>query len=158
MNLKIVFAVLFAAVTTVQGQDPIPAKESRAKAEKLRGQGNWKDALNLHRELLEKHDDSQSGKDLKDAVNELQRLNLGEGLDELVESAVNAHGENWGLLQEASSAYWHVQHWGYILDGEFKRGHHRGGGRHVSSMGRDRVRAIQLGQRPDTHHRSRLGL
>jgi uncharacterized protein YfaS (alpha-2-macroglobulin family) len=144
MNLKIVFAVLFAAVTTVQGQDPIPAKESRAKAEKLRGQGNWKDALNLHRELLEKHDDSQSGKDLKDAVNELQRLNLGEGLDELVESAVNAHGENWGLLQEASSAYWHVQHWGYILDGEFKRGHHRGGGRYVSSMGRDRVRAIQL--------------
>ena len=49
MNLKIVFAVLFAAVTTVQGQDPIPAKESRAKAEKLRGQGNWKDALKIGR-------------------------------------------------------------------------------------------------------------
>ncbi|MBE9542879.1 MAG: alpha-2-macroglobulin, partial [Proteobacteria bacterium] len=35
-------------------------------------------------------------------------------------------------------------HWGYMVAGEFQRGSHRGGGKYVNALQRDRVRALQL--------------
>ena len=37
-----------------------------------------------------------------------------------------------------------VQHHGFMIAGEFERGHHRGGGTVKNATERDRVRAMQL--------------
>ena len=37
-----------------------------------------------------------------------------------------------------------LDHNGFIIGGEFERGHHRGGGEYAVSIERDRVRALQL--------------
>lgn len=144
MNLKLVLMAMMATMAVAQGQDALPAKDTRAKAESHRRQGNWKDALELHQTLLEKIDDAQTGQDLNRALDELQKLNRLHERDALIEEAVGRHPENWKLLNSAARAYWQGQHWGFILDGEFRRGQHRGGGRHVSVHERDRVRALQL--------------
>ncbi len=144
MNLKIFLAATLAAVAVVQGQDDLPAKETHRKAEALRQEGNWKDALELHRKLLEKVDDGQTGQDLSLTLDALRRLNSIHEADATIEGAVEAHPENWRLLRAAARAYWQTQHWGFIVDGEFRRGQHRGGGRRVSAEERDRVRALQL--------------
>ena len=44
-------------------------------------------------------------------------------------------------------------HWGYMVAGEFHRGSHRGGGKYVNALQRDRVRAMQLMNRALAHDR-----
>ena len=118
--------------------------ELRREAALMRKEGNWKDALGVYQRLLEEVDDAGSAEDLERAVESLGRLNRVEEWDGLVEGAVEGHGENRGLLARAGVLYVGAQHWGYMLDGEYKRGHHRGGGQWVNSTERDRVRAMQL--------------
>ena len=57
---------------------------------------------------------------------------------------LKAHPDNWKLLKEAAELYQSGEHWGFIVAGQFERGAHRGGGKHVTSMARDRVRSLQL--------------
>ena len=47
-------------------------------------------------------------------------------------------------MVSAALNYFGEEHYGYIIAGEFHRGHHRGGGRYVNSFARDRIRALQL--------------
>ena len=74
----------------------------------------------------------------------LQRLGRMSEFDDFVEKVIKAHDGNWRLLQAAAQEYDRVEHYGYIIAGKYERGGHRGGGRLVNSLERDRIRALQL--------------
>ena len=144
MKLNLLLIALLLPVDGLAAESPFPAEKSREKANKLSQEGNWKDALALHRELLGKVDDAKSWKDLENALQSLRHLRQINVADELLEEAVRSHSKNWALLREAAESYHQLQHTGFLLDGEFHRGQHRGGGRYVTCGGRDRVQSVQL--------------
>ena len=143
MNWKLMCAAVMMVAGVVQGADLKPA-EVRAKAEAMRKAGNWKDALEQYQQLLAEVDDAGSREDLGHAIESLSRLNRESELDGLVEAAVVRHGDNWRVVSRAALYFQQTNHYGMILDGEFKRGNHRGSGTWTSSEERDRVRALQL--------------
>ena len=120
----------------------------RKEAQTAQKNGNFNDAYQGFRKLcLDKDTDPrQIANDLQGAVECLNRLGRLKELDELVESTVAVHAKNWRLLQGAAVQYMGTQHQGYMISGNFERGPHRGGGRVMSSLERDRVRALQLMQ------------
>jgi len=107
---------------------------------------NFRDAYEGFRKLvLDPQDDPlQVGQDLSHAIQCLHRLNRTDEVDELLEAAIGVHQRNWRLLWAAAQNYMQLPHQGYLIAGKFHRGHHRGGGRYVNSVERDRVRALQL--------------
>jgi uncharacterized protein YfaS (alpha-2-macroglobulin family) len=121
----------------------------RKNAQKAYTDGNWKGAFELyHRLSLEiKNDPKMVGKDYIQAWQCLRQLNRLHELDSFREKVIQRHADNWRLLLEAARSYNQNTHWGYIVAGEFHRGHHRGGGKYVNAIARDRVRALQLMQK-----------
>jgi uncharacterized protein YfaS (alpha-2-macroglobulin family)/tetratricopeptide (TPR) repeat protein len=122
-----------------------PAK-SRSLAAQLQKDGNFAEALPLYQALVE---DSENGGetaagDLRNGVSCLQQLNRVDEVDDLLESAVEAHPEDSTVLAETADRYNSVEHYGFLIGGQFHRGHHRGGGNQVSAQMRDRVRSLQL--------------
>ncbi len=128
----------------VLGQQDVPP--DRARAKKLMRDGNFKEAhKEFSRLLLDPAGDAkEAGPDLEQAIQCLQRLNRSDEIDSLREKAIEVHAKNWRLLWAAARSLLHGEHYGYMIAGEFKRGHHRGGGRVVNSYLRDRVRSLQL--------------
>ncbi len=129
------------------GTQPDDALSSRFdEARKLHKDGNFKEAYERYESLC--HDPAWSGRkageSLQHALQCLQQLNRVHAADALLEKTIAAHDDDWRLLSDAAHAYRHLQHQGYIIAGEFSRGHHRGGGRGVNSIQRDRTRALQL--------------
>jgi len=120
----------------------------RKRAQKYYNNGNYKDALELLQRLcLEVENDPRLvGGDLSMAWQSLQQLNRLSELDRFREAVVARHGGNWRLLLAAAQSYAGNQHWGHMIAGEFERGGHRGGGKYVNAIQRDRVRALQLMQ------------
>ncbi|MBW2411493.1 MAG: alpha-2-macroglobulin, partial [Deltaproteobacteria bacterium] len=118
----------------------------RQKARQAYSDGNWKDAYDLYRKLgLEVENDPRSvGADLIQAWQCLQQLNRLSELDAFREQVIGRHRNNWRLLQAAAQSYIQNPHWGHMIAGEFERGEHRGGGKYVNAIQRDRVRALQL--------------
>ncbi|UCD80120.1 MAG: hypothetical protein JSW26_01415, partial [Desulfobacterales bacterium] len=118
----------------------------RKEALKAFKDGNWKDAYLLYQQLcLEAANDPKMvGSDLMQAWYCLRNLNRLNELDAFREDVIERHFDNWRLLQAAAQSYSHNNHWGYMVAGEFYRGSHRGGGRYVNAIQRDRVRALQL--------------
>ncbi|MFT5127419.1 MAG: hypothetical protein ACI8W8_001022 [Rhodothermales bacterium] len=114
----------------------------REKANKLYSQGNYKDALERYQKLL--RSPQADALDMSRVVDCLQRINQLDQVDARVEEAVEMHADNWQILQRAANAYYNGQHRGYIIAGEFKRGHHRGGGQWANVQEQDRQRAIQI--------------
>ena len=84
--------------------------------------------------------------DLSHAVQCLYNLGRVKEFDELVESTIGVHKENWRVLWTAAQQYMSTQHQGFLIAGEYERGPHRGGGEVKNSVERDRVRALQLMQ------------
>mgnify|MGYP001217685684 CR=1 FL=1 len=144
MKLKFMFLSLLVAGAVLQSQAEQSPAQLRKKAEELAKDGNWKEALDISRTMLESVDDSNSSKDLLSSLRYLRELRQVAGADEILENAIRRHSENWILLRQAAQSYQQLQHSGFLLDGEFRRGYHRGGGAYVSCGGRDRVRSIQL--------------
>jgi alpha-2-macroglobulin len=135
------------------GQPPIPGRtvqegESMAQkqAQTLMDEGNYAEAYNAFRAraLDPETDPMKVGEDLLKAKHCLDQLNRRNEIDELIESTIDVHSENWRLLQAAAQAYQQSEHYGFLIAGEFERGQHRGGGQQVSAMERDRVRSLQL--------------
>ncbi len=118
----------------------------RKQAQKAFQDGNWKEAYQLYRNLcLEVTNESNIvGNDLLQAWYCLRNLNRLSEFDGFREDVIAKHRDNWRLLQAAARSYHQNNHWGYMVAGEFLRGAHRGGGRYVNSIQRDRVRAMQL--------------
>ncbi len=138
--LLVLAASAWAADTTHQ--------QVRRKAQDAYSNGNWQDAFEQYRKLnLEMANDPKLvDKDFVQAWQCLRQLNRLDELDEFREAAIDRHADNWRLLLAAARSYSQNTHWGYMVAGEFQRGHQRGGGKYVNAVARDRVRALQLMQ------------
>ena len=125
-----------------------PHLQIRKKARKAYTDGNWQDALVRYQILTLKtgNDPRLVGKDFIQAWQCLRQLNRLNELDAFRENVIQRHADNWRLLLEAARSYSQNTHWGYMVAGEFHRGQHRGGGKYVNAIARDRVRALQLMQ------------
>lgn len=145
-KLSLCLAVGWLAVYFSSGLAAPDLADQRSKAQKLQKQGNWKEALQIWKAVLA--DPAHGGRTAADDFSQanlcLANLNLYAEFDEFVEGVIEAHGDDWRVVARAGDLYYQSQHYGYIIDGEFMRGHHRGGGRYVSAEARDRVRALQL--------------
>ena len=74
----------------------------------------------------------------------LQQLNRVDEIDEFREKASKPTRTIGGCLAAVAQSYLNVEHYGFMIAGEFRRGQHRGGGKVVHATARDRVRALQL--------------
>ncbi len=121
-------------------------KAARETAQKNVKDGNWRDAYDGYRKLAldPKSDPKMIGSYLQQATYCLQRLRRVNEIDAFREAVIKAHAKNWRLLYAAAQNYMSVQHQGFIIAGEFRRGRHRGGGKYVNSHERDRIRSLQL--------------
>ncbi len=143
-----VVLVAAGAVFWLAGAEKPSAGDQRARSKKTYEAGNYKDAYEGFRKLaLDPNDDPvQVGKDLDFGVNSLRMLGRSDEIDEFREAVIRVHAKNWRLLDAAAQSYADTEHFGFIVAGKFARGGKRGGGRYVSSMQRDRARALQLMQ------------
>ncbi len=146
LQLTIIATVMISLLTTgTTAQEPNqPHANQQRKAEKLEKDGNFKEAFAIYQKLLTEDDIPQLATILDHAHTCLRRLNRDPELDALLENAIEKHPGNAALLDKAGQLYTSIPHFGYIIAGEFKRGHHRGGGQYCDSSQRDRIRAIQL--------------
>jgi hypothetical protein len=148
MKLKnlivLVAAILLLAASA--GAENASHLQIRRQAQKAYTNGNWQDAFNLYRQLsLEmQNDPKRIGTDFTQAWQCLRQLNRLNELDAFRENVIQRHDDNWRLMQDAARSYSQNNHGGYMVAGEFHRGHHRGGGKYVNAIARDRVRALQL--------------
>ena len=137
-------ATLLVCAASLRAADASAAL--RRSAQQSQRDGNFREAYDAFRKLMldQNTDPLQVGTDLGMALNCLQRLNRVQDSDGLLEAAVAAHSKNRHLLQQAARLYLELAHYGFLVAGEFRRGHHRGGGLWVDCSDRDRVRALQL--------------
>jgi alpha-2-macroglobulin len=141
-QIILLIAICCGAVAMVPAADT----PNRTQARKLFTDGNYKEAYEVFSRMAldAKADPKTVGGDLNMAVRSLQSLNRRSEIDAFREKVIKVHAKNWRLLQTAANSYLHATHYGYIISGEYHRGHHRGGGNYVNSYERDRVRALQL--------------
>ena len=145
MRLLPVLAILVLCGDVLVGAEGNPA-DLRAKAEKERKDGNYRDAFELYRKLCldRRNDPKLVGQDLNVAISCLQRINRVHEIDAFREKVIEVHKDNWRFLWAAAQNRLQYPHYGFMIAGEFHRGHHRGGGQYVNAWERDRVRALQL--------------
>src|SRR5262249_55233114 len=107
---------------------------------------NYKTAFEGFSKLALAADDDipKVGNDLSMAINSLQQLGRVDEIDAFRDSVVKTHAGNWRLLMAAANTLLDGEHYGFIIARKFSRGPHRGGGQSVSTLARDRVRALQL--------------
>jgi uncharacterized protein YfaS (alpha-2-macroglobulin family) len=143
-----IFMWIMTLLLTASGAWPAETahREVRQKAHRAYSNGNWQDAFEQYRRLsLEIENDPRIvGKDFTQAWQCLRELNRLNELDQFREAVIEQHAGNWRLLLDAARSYRQNIHWGYRVAGKFHRGHHRGGGKYVNAVARDRVRALQL--------------
>ncbi len=146
MRFLPILAITLCSFLAIHSGKTGPIEDARSKAEKLRKAGNSKEAFEVYKSLL--MNDANSGKaaaeDLQNAWSALNNLGQVVLMDEFLESVIQQYPQDWRVLARAGSIQLRIPQWGYIIGGEFKRGHHRGGGRQVNSQKRDRVRALSL--------------
>lgn len=118
------------------------APEMRTQAEKLEKDGNWKEAYELRVKLLREVDDSESGEDLKKALNSMNRLRDLKRFDALMDELTVSKKENPVFMVAAGQAYLGAQHYGQIVDNAFQRGND-GAGEWRQVQEQDRLRALQ---------------
>src|SRR5688572_14774470 len=138
--LLIVSSVAVSVVTAQRAAAP-----HRQRAQELVKQGNWKEAYDQYSKLAlsPATDPAQVGQDLTIAIQCLQHLGRSDEIDKFRENVIATHAKNWRLLQAAALTFLRGEHHGFIIAGEFHRGGHRGGGKMVSSLERDRVRSMR---------------
>ncbi|HLJ11445.1 MAG TPA: alpha-2-macroglobulin, partial [Planctomycetaceae bacterium] len=143
---RVLPALLFAAYSWLAVADQPDAKAQRDESQRAFDAGNFKVAFDGFRKLaLDPKDDSRLvAGDLQTAIAALERLGRVDEIDDFREAAVGAHRQNWRLLDAAATSYLNVDHQGFIVAGKFYRGGRRGGGKYVTAVMRDRVRALQL--------------
>ena len=115
------------------------------EATKVMNEGNMKEAYQAFRKLtLDEKSPEMAGRALEQAVLCLQRLNRGSEIDALRDQALQQRSDQWPFLAQAANTYLSGYSYGYMIAGDFFRGHHRGGGKFVDASQRDRVRALRL--------------
>src|SRR4051812_35635740 len=107
-----------------------PSPEAvRDKAKQAIKAGNYKDAYEALRKLAldPKDDPTKVGQDLRQAVECLMNLGRNNEVDAFRDAVIEAHKDNWRLLDAAAQTFLDFDHHGFIIAGTFERGHHRGG-------------------------------
>ena len=139
-------AVAMGFLLNAHAAEQTPYEEQRELAQKALGNGNHKDAYNLFASYLFKPDVNPrlAAADSAQALHALASLNRDSETDVFRERLVSAHPTSWQVLKAVAESYQHANHYGFLIAGEFERGHHRGGGEQAHSSERDRVRALQL--------------
>ena len=127
------------------GAEDAAHPQIRRQAQKAYTDRNWRDAFELYRRLsLDPQADPKTvAPDFTRAWQCLRQLNRLQELDGFREAVIEQHATNWRLLLAAARSYSQNTHWGYMIAGEFQRGRHRGGGKYVNAVARDRVRALR---------------
>ena len=146
-GFRFLLAVLLFSLAPFVESAPRSSVERRAKLQKMLRDGNHKEAFEGFSELaLDPSAEPQTvSHDLQQAVQCLNNLRLVHEIEDLVERVIGVHAKNWQLLQSAAHIYSQgLEHNGFMIGGEYHRGHHRGGGKVVHSWERDRIRALQL--------------
>jgi uncharacterized protein YfaS (alpha-2-macroglobulin family) len=146
-NFIFLITAIILLAASVGAEDAVHL-QIRKQAQKAYTNGNWQDAFDLYRQLsLEiQNDPKRVGRDFTQAWQCLRQLNRLNELDAFRENVIQRHADNWRLMQDAARSYSQNNHGGYMVAGEFHRGHHRGGGKYVNAIARDRIRALQLMQ------------
>ena len=146
-SLGLIAVTGLAAVSYwLAAEEPKPKAGGRAVAQKLMQDGNFNDAYLIFRQaaLDPKTEPNLVGEDLSRAVDCLANLGRIDEVNELLEGSIAAQPKNWRLLRSAAQNYQRIEHFGFIIAGNFERGGRRGQGKHVSAWDRDRVRCLQL--------------
>src|ERR1043165_1445318 len=135
---------ILSCMTSALGEETNAQKRDKAAA--AMKAGNFKDAYGMFSALALSADDDplKAGGDLTNAAHCLQRLNREDEVDDFREKVIAVHANNWRLLAKAAASVNTGQHVGYIVAGQFYRGHRRGDGKYVNAIARDRVRTLQL--------------
>ncbi|MEA2011622.1 MAG: MG2 domain-containing protein, partial [Verrucomicrobiota bacterium] len=142
---RYIFTILSIFLTII-----LYAETAFKNAEKLYRQGNYKEAYYEYEKICLKPNNYENNvttltSAYSRALTCLRQINKMDKVDAFREKVIKIHKNNWKLLSRAAKSYLHEQyHYGYMISGEFKRGNHRGGGQRISSLKRDRTRALQL--------------
>ena len=148
MKSKKIFFLITALllIATMAGAEEASHHQIRSRAQKAYTDGNWQDAFELYRQLSidPETEPKMVGLDFTQAWQCLRQLGRLDELDDFREAVIEQHAANWRLLLAAARSLNQNTHWGYMIAGEFQRGHHRRGGKYVNAVARDRVRALQL--------------
>ena len=144
----VLLAVLLSGSAVLAWRADPPVTDLRSQAQKEFNAGNFKDAWGLYRKLaLDPGDDRRLvAKDFKQVLQCLRVLGREAEVDALRDRVVVVHQNNWRLLQAAADSFHEGSQYGFVIGGQFVRGHHRGGGEYVSAWEPDRARALKLMQ------------
>ncbi len=142
MKTKLTTTLILTLATTLSTF----AALSPTDPDKLKSDGQFAEALDGYKSrLFEQKSAQQPYRDVQNAINCLERLGRINEIDTFREQAVETYPQDSELLHTVAESYMNVQHYGFIIAGEFERGPHRGGtGKPVNAFERDRIRAIQL--------------
>jgi uncharacterized protein YfaS (alpha-2-macroglobulin family) len=122
------------------------SREMMSRGKRLADNGNWKDAYKIYSQIAVNRNssDSDAAVSLQRGITCLRRLNRIKEFDTLIEDTAGSHPKGWKTLEAVAKLYMHIEHFGFIIGGEFERGMHRGGGRSVNSYQRDRVKGLRF--------------
>ena len=148
VGIFLTFALLYSAFAispTVAAQQQSPAISA---ARKLQNDGNFQEALTGYAKILELGElpSAELVEAVQGSLSCYQRLNHTSQIDGFLESLSKQYSDDWRMLSALAQSYSQIEHWGYRISGEFRRGNHRGGGKVINADARDRVRAMQLFQ------------
>jgi alpha-2-macroglobulin len=117
-------AIAIALTPTNAHAENAPA--SLASLLKMQQDGNFKTAYDGLRSLVLSNDaaETELPKAFDAAIECLRQLNRVDEIDAFREEAVKAHTDNWRLLAAVAQSNLNVEHYGYMIGGEFRRGHH----------------------------------
>ncbi len=137
------FLSLLGTTSFLSGADeanPAPA------ARQLYKDGNYQEALTQAQLVLRETKSSTQAllENFKLAENCLRQLNRVDEVDAFREEVANRFDDRAQVLAEIARSWLTGPHYGYQIAGNFRRGNHRGGGKVMNSVARDRVRSLQL--------------
>ncbi|MHB9138119.1 MAG: alpha-2-macroglobulin family protein [Victivallaceae bacterium] len=139
--------ILLLIVGSVAAADPVKTdiRKEFAYAEKMQESGNVRDAFALYKALLtiSPKNIAGLGKYYSNAVDCLIKTGRINEFDEFTAMILQKH-DSRDMLQAAATAFMQVNHHGYLIGGQFIRGHSKNGGEKVSAFERDRVLALRL--------------
>lgn len=143
LRLILLLLLLFNGADGLLAQD---LKKLRDDASKAYSAGNYALAFEDYKKLvLDPNNDGLNGpQDVRQAWYCLRSLGRQSEVDPLLDKAHEVHKDDWRFLAGLGQIYQELDHFGFIVSGKFERGSHRGGGRYVSSVERDRTKALSL--------------
>ena len=145
-TLTIVFVSLCSlGVFALMAADP-PLPDARSAAKREFDAGNWRDAFEAYQRLSldERNEGPALAADFGQGMQSLQQLQQFGEIDDFRNDVLEVHSDDWRLLVAVAQSLQNGPQYGFLVGGEFVRGPQRGGGSHVTTQERDRVRALQL--------------